>query len=380
MSFSRSLYLRMYGHARDYLYAPDDGPIKFILSLPLLLIGQAYFLCTRLRRALYNTRFLHRNRVDSRVISVGNLTLGGSGKTTVTMELAEYLRERGFSIAVLSRGYKGSRSSKVPVPVSVGNGPLLGVREAGDEPFMMAERLGKGTVVVIGKDRVRAALLAVREFGCDFLILDDAYQFLSLYKDFEILLINENDLDCRTRPFPAGRFREPLSSSRDADVVVIMRGLGSTGNGRGCKEGRLSGKTVVEAAPEVIDARAVWPEAGHTRIKRLKGMSVVAFTSIARTEMFLEVLERMEPKWLKMIEFPDHHYYSLDEMREIKDLALEHDAVVITTEKDRVKVDWSMFEDRRCFTLVLRYNLFEGESQLKKIVDGFIEEGDRGAP
>jgi tetraacyldisaccharide 4'-kinase len=380
MNLSRSLYLRIYGHARDYLYASDDGPVKFILSLPLLLIGQVYFLCTRLRRALYATRFLNINRVDSRVISVGNLTLGGSGKTTVTMELAEYLRDRGFSIAVLSRGYKGSRSSKYPVPVSVGNGPLLDVREAGDEPFMMAERLGKGTVVIIGKDRVRAAHMAVREFGCEFLILDDAYQFLSLYKDLEILLINENDLDCRIRPFPAGRFREPISSSRDADVVVIMRGLDSAGNLRGCEEVQLSVKTIVEAAPEVIDARAVWPEAGHARIERLKGMNVLAFTSIARTEMFRETLKRLEPKWFKIVEFPDHHYYCPGELCEIKDLALEHDAVIITTEKDSVKVDWSMFEDRRCFTLVPRYNLFDNESKLKNMVDGFIEERERGAP
>ncbi len=374
MSITKKIYLVLYGRIRDYMYTPDGGVISNVVSLPLSLFGQIYFLYTRFRRSLYDRGIFKRQKVAAKVIGIGNLTMGGSGKTTVTMELAEYLRRRDLSIAVVSRGYGGESDATEPVVVSRGNGPLVDVGSAGDEASMMAERLSNGVIVIICRDRVKAALHAIKTFGCNYIVLDDAFQFLSLYKDLEILLINETDLAGRRKPIPAGHFREPLSSSRDADIIVVVRGLKEDGQAHRYRDILFRyGTRTAMARPEKVFFKSVSTNPRELSVEELRGKRIVAFTSIARTDTFRNILENLDPEWLEMREYPDHYRYRSDELEVIRNRAVDQRASILTTEKDRVKISWDLFQDIDCYTVSLSYELFTRETEVKKLIDSLVE-------
>jgi tetraacyldisaccharide 4'-kinase len=375
MSISHRIYLGLHGLVRRRLYASDEGPVASLLVLPLLLLGKIYFSCTRIRRSLYRSQLLRRHRVDAKVIGIGNLTVGGSGKTTITMELAEYLCREGCSVAVISRGYGGKCSRDEPTVVSRGRGPVISVDEAGDEPYMIAERLDCGVAVIIGKDRVKAARLAIREFGSKCLLLDDAFQFLLIHKDLEILLINESDLAGKRRPLPAGVFREPLASARDADVIVVMKGMNEGKRNSGVRALDLSIQSLLEAQPKRVRVMSVIPNRTEVPLEALRHRRMLAFASIARTESFERMLRDCDPEWFELREFPDHYRYANDELRVIREAAIEHEALIVTTEKDRVKVAWDLFQGVECFTISPRYDLFASETEFRRMIDAFIKGG-----
>lgn len=374
----RRVYLKLYALIRKHLYADSAGTIGTIISVPLLLLGYTYFFCVGFRRMLYRSSMLKKKRVNSKVIGIGNITMGGSGKTTITMELAEYIHSKGRSVAILSRGYKGTENRRIPFAASRGNGPLREVHQIGDEPYMMADRLRDGVAVIVGKNRVKAARLAIREFGSHFLLLDDAFQFLPLHKDFEIVLINESDLLGNRRPLPAGPFREPLSSVIDADIVIIIKGLNSNRLTEFDGLNDFPAERIFEVRPNRILFKSIFYDSGEARPEMLVNRRILSFTSIARSDTFKEIISTLKPEWFELIEYPDHFYYGIDELLAIKELANEKQAIIITTEKDRVKVDWEFFEGIECFTVLVRYDIFKCETKVRNIIDAFIDGGHTG--
>jgi tetraacyldisaccharide 4'-kinase len=379
VGYRQRIFLRAHTYVKNLFYTDSGGVVSQVLLSPLALAGEIYFLGTRLRRALYRRDLLRRARVDALVIGMGNLTLGGSGKTTLSMELAEYLKGKGCKVAVLSRGYRAKRASREPLVVSHGEGALEDVARAGDEAYMMAERLGDGVVVMSGKDRVKSARKAIDEFKARVLILDDSFQYLRLFKDLEFLLLHEADLQRKIRPLPRGPFREPLSSGRCADMIVIVRAPYSNGGGE-C-ETLLSalGKKVIEARPKEVRYRSIWPEARDAAPGDLKGKRILAFASIARAGAFRDLVTALCPEWTDFVEFPDHHHYDRREILALSRTARQERAVVLTTEKDRVKVNWNLFGEVACYTAFPRYGVFDVDTELKRAVDRLIEcEESRG--
>jgi len=187
----------------------------------LRLFSVLYSFAQRVRAWGYRAKIFKTRRLDCRVISIGNLTLGGTGKTPTVMLVADTLRRRGFKPAILSRGYGGNSTEPVNV-VCDGQQILLSPEAVGDEPVMMAGRL-KDIPVLTGRARYQTGRYAIERFGADVLILDDGYQHLPLHRDLNILLCDE------TRPFgngvifPAGELREPLSAVQRADLICLTR-------------------------------------------------------------------------------------------------------------------------------------------------------------
>ena len=194
---------------------PQNTFAMALLGVPALLYGAA----VRLRRRGYTALGLAR-RAAVPVISVGNLTVGGTGKTTIVSWLVRELQDRGWHPAVVSRGYLG-RAGRGPLYVSRGQGPLVASDVSGDEPFLLASRL-PGAVVVAGSDRVLGSRAAI-EAGADVVILDDGFQHMRLARDVDLVLLDAHNPFGNYRLLPAGTLREPVSELRRAHAVIITR-------------------------------------------------------------------------------------------------------------------------------------------------------------
>ncbi len=217
MKFER-LYYRVISPQRKFYHFP--------LYLILKVLSLFYFWGHCFRMWAYRWGLFPSHKLDCRVISVGNLTLGGTGKTPVVMMIAETLRGNGYKPGILSRGYGGNSNSEVNV-VCDGKDILLSPDVAGDEAVMMAQRL-KNVPVLVGSDRYQIGRYAIEHFGVDTLILDDGFQHLSLKRDMNILLFDHQRPFGNGQLFPAGELREPRKAARRADFVCITRYSGAS--------------------------------------------------------------------------------------------------------------------------------------------------------
>jgi tetraacyldisaccharide 4'-kinase len=265
------------------------------------------------------------------VISVGNLTVGGTGKTPLTAWIAGRLLEEGRRPAVVSRGYGGS-SGRGPCIVSRGAGPLLPAAVAGDEPVLLA-RLLPGVRVVVGSDRVAGAR-AAREAGADVLVLDDGFQHRRLARDLDLVLLDSHDPFGAYRLLPSGPLREPVASLKRAHAVILTRS-------RPGEPFPFLERVIRRHAGQVPVLRAGHRPTGFVDAAgsvRPPPARAVAFCGIGSPDAFLVDLVREGVEVLEERRFPDHHRFRAAELTEITALAQRHGAVPVTTEKDLVRL------------------------------------------
>ena len=193
----------------------------FALNLLLTLLSKAYGAGVRLRRDGYALGFLKSRKLPCTVISIGNLTTGGTGKTPMAIYVAERVRRLGYRVAVISRGYKGA-SEKSGGIVSDGNTILMDPNTAGDEPFLLAASL-KGIPVLVGHDRYQSGMHAINRFQTEVVILDDAFQHLALFRDLNLLLLDSSIPFGNGHLLPRGTLREPASTLRFSDALIMTR-------------------------------------------------------------------------------------------------------------------------------------------------------------
>jgi tetraacyldisaccharide 4'-kinase len=269
------------------------------------------------------------------VVSVGNLHWGGSGKTPLVAAIAAHLRDRGFAVCILSRGY-GSTGKGVRV-VSAGKGPLLDPRLGGDEPVLLASLL-PGVAVVVGPDRYRAGLEALRHLdpAPDLFLLDDGFSHLALRRDLDLVAFPAADPFGGGRLFPSGRLREPLAAVSRADAVILT-GAAATGElGPELAAAlRSRGFTGPGFASVTRPGAPAWTGGGELA----PGTRVFLATAIARPEVFAATARSLGLDVAGELRFPDHHAYpqaSLDRLTAA--WRASGAAGVLTTAKDRVKL------------------------------------------
>ena len=273
----------------------------------------------RSRRRYYQRRPHLRRRLTSPVISVGNLTVGGSGKTPLVGEIARLLIEMGERPSILSRGYARQTPSDGVVVVSDGMAVRTDVAHAGDEPYMLARAVPR-VAVVVGANRYLAGRVAESRLGCTVHLLDDGFQHLQLMRDVDLLVAPPDDFaEVRTLPF--GRFREPVDAAAAADALLVPIG---------------DSRTPAEMAERLNVGTAF----GFQRTIELPTTApAFAFAGIARPERFFADLERAGCRLAGRRSFDDHHVYSERELDEIRRAARDAGAeVILTTAKDAVRI------------------------------------------
>jgi len=337
-------------------------PLNALLSIP----AAGYHAVQKIREGAYLSGLLARREAPVRVISVGNLVLGGSGKTPFVIYLAEMLRFRGWKPAVVSRGYRGA--NRLPFLV-VGEGsnrePVVAPSACGDEPFLIAQRLPK-TPVIIGRRRIDPVLAAVERFGCDIIVLDDGFQHLPLYRDVDIVLLT----GAEDQMFPLGYLREPLSALRRAQIVVLVgseaavvpRALPYVGE-LPVFRSRVTPVALQMAADSGVTIR---PDA-------LAGQEAMLVSAIARPERFRRTAETLGWSVIDHLIFPDHHSFSDNELRQI--LTSAEAASVIVTEKDWVKLPAWFKENEQVGTLRIDMAV-EEEEAFWTVLRGYVDSSD----
>ena len=297
------------------------------------------------RNLLFRLGLKKVNRLPSKVISIGNLTLGGTGKTPATIAIAMEALKRGLRPCILTRGYKGK--AKGPCFVSKGDGPLMDCREAGDEPILMADRLNSVPIVKCA-DRYKGgmfALSSLQRSNAPFLfILDDGFQHISLYRDVNILLIDAVNPFGNKRLFPEGILREPLKAMERADIIVITKTeTGDINSGAAKHYNREIEDTIRLYNNNATVYRAFYKPlslisiAGNVEpLEFINGKGVYAFAGIANPSSFKASLTTIGANIVKFRAFRDHHPYNYRDIKLMKEEA--SGLTVITTEKDLVRI------------------------------------------
>lgn len=328
-----------------------------------------YGVAVRLRTALYACGVLSSRKLPCRVISIGNLTVGGTGKTPVVIWTVQRLQARGWRVGVLSRGYKRRRGAEFLL-VSDGTALLAGPAEAGDEPHLIARRC-PGAVVAVGADRYRLGQWVLARQALDCLVLDDGFQHLALQRDVNVLLVDASARDDVRALLPVGRLREPMAAASRASVILLTRAdqaddaastIAAVRAGAGSKMPILPVRFMAEGFID-LHTGGRFPPAWAT------GRTATLFSGIAQPASFRTQAERLGLAVKDDLRFPDHHPYSAEDLEAVRARARRAGAEwLVTTEKDADKVrPWLKPEDRAA-ALRIGTEIMEGQEQLERLL------------
>ena len=308
----------------------------------LLPLSAVFRLGVALRHAGYRRGWLKTHQLSRPVVSIGNLTVGGTGKTPLVACLANILLRRGWKPSILTRGY--GRGSKADIVVlAPGLGRRADAREIGDEPALLARKLPQVPIILCA-DRFRGGQVAEAQFTVDAHILDDGFQHLALARDVDLLALDATQTISDWHLLPAGRQREPLSALRRAQMVVLTR--------TDSVDPRPLEELVLQVHPAAHVFRSQtgllgWRDAltgESVLIEEIRAKKVAAFCGIGNPQAFFADLRRWGFRLAAEDAFPDHHVYTGGEIRRLVERALRNDAAaLLTTQKDAVKFsgDWA---------------------------------------
>jgi len=271
-------------------------------------------------------------RVPALVVSVGNITTGGTGKTTVTQYLANYFRGQGKRVAIISHGVSGSREGLV---VSDGKSILTDIRQAGDEAYLLARNL-TGIPVLSGRRREIQAQIACEKFGAEVIILDDAFHALRLHRDYDILVFNCFSRMGNGRLLPAGPLREPLANIRRADVIWLNQtDLVSEKELDSFRKELLRFNPTASVVKSYYHYRRFRSLSGEPMLpENMAGKKVWLCAAIGEPQSFIKKMEKTGVLVAGVTLFADHHFYSVEEVQKIP---LNETDFLVITEKDSVR-------------------------------------------
>ncbi len=318
-------------------------------------ISRFYEAGVRMRRCAYERSFLKSDTLPGFVLSIGNLTTGGTGKTPAVSMISGWARDQGFRPAILSRGYGGQsgRGARV-LEVSDGTRTQADTMEAGDEPVLLAKQTQ--VPVVVSRKRYLAGLHAWKRLGCDFFLIDDGFQHLALKRDLDIVLIDaETDLG-KARLLPCGNLREPVQHLRRADAFILTHGDGGECFEKNLlllKE-RFAGKPVYRGRH--VPVGLFVNGANHPLDPvSLRGKRVAAFAGIAFPNRFRQTLAKLGAEVVCFRPFPDHCPFAEGDLRTLSEESRRIGAdYLVTTEKDWVRLDRCSFRPRHLAFMRIR--------------------------
>jgi tetraacyldisaccharide 4'-kinase len=368
----------------DVVLGHHCGRRAGLLRMTLWIFSSLTFLTVRLRLVLFQKRIFRRRAMGCLVVSVGNLTIGGTGKTPVVEMLARQLQAGGRKVAILSRGYKSvPRSclqrvlSKVlhntrllaPRVVSDGESLLLDSHTAGDEPFMLANNL-HGVIVLVDSDRVRSGLFAIKHFGADVLLLDDGFQYLKMRRTVEIVLID------REAPFgnefllPRGTLREPVKHLYRATHILITKCTGED-NSLLISRIRKLNRTAEIAECAHHPQHLINLCTGEIRpLKFLEDLPIGSLCGIAVPKNFVNVLETLGARVRLTRNYADHHRYSVKEVQAfIRRCAQCNLQAILTTEKDAVRIPHVLDPEVPIYFMRVEIKILRGSKVWKNFIN-----------
>ena len=353
---------------REYFRASAEALEKFFLEVVIfeerhdfrakltrtILFGgsKVFQVAIKLRRWLYNVRIFRDKTLGVQVIAIGNLTLGGTGKTPVVEKFARALRDAGRNVAILSRGY---RSKPVPLHtkilnkillredqtppriVSDGKYLLLDSEMAGDEPYMLASNL-KDVVVLVDKDRVKSGRYAIEKFGCDTLLLDDGFQYWDLQgRRHDVVLIDRQQPFGNEHLLPRGTLREPPSHLARAQTIFITKSDGHTAELRKRINKLNPTAAIIECVHHPLYFEDVF-SGERVGLDFLAGKRVASLSGIAQPESFEQSLVKLGAELLYSKRFTDHHRFTQQEILNAINRSKKRQAeIIVTTQKDAVR-------------------------------------------
>src|SRR5437762_970152 len=338
--------------AIDVILERRGGVRAALLRSFLYLLSLIYERLVQFRLFLYRKRIFRERALGCLVISIGNLTVGGTGKTPIVEKFARALQKGGRDVAILSRGYKSvPRPSKrgllaklrgdnpdPPRVVSDGKSLLLDSLTAGDEPYMLAHNL-KNVAVLVDKDRVKSGLFAIEKMNADTLLLDDGLQYLHLKHRLDIVLVD------RQAPFgnefllPRGTLREPPRNLRRASYIFITKSTGQPNDTLIARIRRYNRTAeIIECAHRPLYLQNIYT-GERLMLDRLRGAFIGSICGIAAPESFEGALKNLGANVDLALRYIDHHYYTEAELRSFINRCIRRDlALIITTEKDAVRM------------------------------------------
>jgi len=351
----REIFENLEQYFLDIINEKRHEPRDKLISGLLFFLSRFYRHAVQFRLWLYEKRIIRNRAIGCLVVSIGNLTCGGTGKTPVVEVFAKTLSPRLRKVAVLSRGYRSKErsiitrlrqkfaSKKGTVPpkiVSDGKKLLLDSRFAGDEPYMLASNL-KNVVVLVDKDRVKSGIYAVEEFGTDILIMDDGFQYLDLKPHINIMLVDSTNPFHNHHVLPRGLLREPIKNLRRADYIFLTKSNG----GKHIrflksflrKHNRRA--EIIECCHKPLYLEDVYVKEKRFPLDYLKGRKVAALSAIACPDSFEKFIEELGGNILCRKSFADHHRFRQQEVIDFINLSKDQGAeLIVTTEKDAVRI------------------------------------------
>lgn len=370
----------------EVIFGRARGFRATVMRIFLWMLSGVYRLGVAVRLRRYRKGAREQQYLGTQVISIGNLTVGGTGKTPMVEMFARELRERGRQPAILSRGYKSRKletpqewtrkdsglavpADEMPKVVSAGGEPLLKVRYAGDEPWMLAKNL-PGVSVVVDKDRVKGGSFAVRELGADTLILDDGLQYLHLAHSTDVVLVDQNSPFGTGQMLPRGTLREPARNIRRADYIFITKCDGSS-----------NGKLIAKIRKYNRHAEIIECTHGPQHLENLftgerlpldflQKKYVAAISGIAVPQSFEKILNSLGARVEFHRVFSDHHTFRQKDIDRFMSRCVRRDIeLIVTTEKDAVRFPRPTELDVPVYFLRIEVDILSGHDVWQRLID-----------
>jgi tetraacyldisaccharide 4'-kinase len=337
----------------DVIFEQRQGHLAALMRAILFLSSKLYLqIAVRARRFLYNVRILRDSTLGVQVIAIGNLTVGGTGKTPVVEKFARELQDQGRTVAILSRGYRSTPpplrkrllsklflrdDTNPPRVVSDGKSLLLDSATAGDEPYMLASNL-KDVVVLVDKDRVKSGRYAIEKFGCDTLLLDDGFQYWKLRgRRQDIVMVDRQQPFGNERLLPRGTLREPPAHLARANYIFITKSDGNTEELRRRIAQYNPAAGIIECIHHPLYFEDVFTGKRHD-IDLIRDRKVASLSGIAQPESFEQSLAKLGGSVVYSKRFADHHRFTQQEILNAINRSKKRQAeLIVTTQKDAVR-------------------------------------------